>query len=112
MTQNIHKESVVSERNSSKGVGGLARNPSLTAGLAYFASVFAIGFVLGLIRIPFLVPLFGDITAVLIELPIILRQPANKNVPTNPLLGGTVGSRGRSLLITMPKLDWKLIYLA
>jgi len=32
-----------------------------------------------------------------------LRQPANKKVPTNPLLGGTVGSRGSSLLTAMPK---------
>jgi hypothetical protein len=95
LTQNIHKESVGSERNSSKGVGGLAGNPSLTAGLAYFAIVFAIGFVLGLIRIPFLVPLFGDITAVLIELPAILtlawlvcrKLVSSMNVPL------TIGSR-------------------
>ena len=40
------------------------------------------------------------------------RQPANKNVPTNPLLGGTVGSRGSSLMTATPKGDLTLIYLA
>ena len=41
-----------------------------------------------------------------------VRQPANKNVPTNPLLGGTVGSRGSSLMTATPKGDLTLIYLA
>ena len=41
-----------------------------------------------------------------------VRQPANKNVPTNPLLGGTVGSRGSFLLAAMPKGDLKLRYFA
>ena len=39
-------------------------------------------------------------------------QPANKNVPTNPLLGGTVGSRGSSLMAGTPKGDLTLSYLA
>ena len=39
-------------------------------------------------------------------------QPTNKNVPTNPLLGGTVGSRGSFLLAAMPKGDLKLSYFA
>ncbi len=42
----------------------------------------------------------------------VVRQPANKNVPTNPLLGGTVGSRGSSLMTATPKGDLTLIYLA
>lgn len=95
MTQHINKESDGSDRQSSKGVAGLAKNPSLTAGLAYFAIVFAIAFVLGLIRVPFLVPLIGDLTAVLIELPIILtlawlicrKLVSSLNVPQ------TIGSR-------------------
>ena len=40
------------------------------------------------------------------------RQPANKNVPTNPLLGGTVGSRGSFLMAATPKVDLTLSYLA
>ncbi len=72
MTQNFNEESDVSDRQSSKRVAGSARKRSLTAGLAYFVIVFVIGFVLGLIRVLFLFPLFGDLTAVLIELPIIL----------------------------------------
>lgn len=49
-----------------------AEGSAVKAGLVYFVSVFAIGFILGMIRIPFLAPLFGDLNAVLIELPIIL----------------------------------------
>ena len=43
---------------------------------------------------------------------VLVRQPANKKVPTNPPLGGTVGSRGSSLLTAMPKGDLKLSYFA
>lgn len=45
---------------------------SLRAGVAYFALVFAIGFVLGAIRVTVVIPRFGDTNAVLIELPIML----------------------------------------
>lgn len=45
---------------------------SLRAGVAYFALVFAIGFVLGAIRVAVVIPRFGDTNAVLIELPIML----------------------------------------
>ena len=45
---------------------------SLKAGLAYFGLVFGIGFVLGTIRALILAPKFGELVAVLIELPIIL----------------------------------------
>ena len=43
--------------------------------------------------------------------PCALTQPANKNVPTNPRLGGTVGSRGSSLMAATPKGDLTLSYL-
>ena len=41
------------------------------AGLAYFALVFATGFVLGSVRVPFLVPRLGVRTAELIEMPVM-----------------------------------------
>jgi len=45
---------------------------ALSAGLVYFAIVFAIGFVLGTIRTVWLTPHIGVFGAVLIELPVIL----------------------------------------
>ncbi|MEE2567134.1 hypothetical protein [Hyphobacterium marinum] len=45
---------------------------ALLAGTAYFAMVFAAGFVLGAIRTLILAPRVGDLAAVLIELPAIL----------------------------------------
>lgn len=49
-----------------------AMSRSLRAGALYFAIVFAIGFVLGTIRVLAIVPTAGDVVAVLIELPILL----------------------------------------
>jgi hypothetical protein len=45
---------------------------SIIAGLAYFALVFAAGFVLGVMRTGLVAPLLGDTLAVALELPIIL----------------------------------------
>jgi hypothetical protein len=42
------------------------------AGAAYFALVFGAGFALGLIRIPLLVPRFGERVAELMEAPVML----------------------------------------
>lgn len=42
---------------------------TIKAGIAYFALVFAAGFVMGSIRVPFLVPRLGERVAELIETP-------------------------------------------
>lgn len=44
----------------------------LRAALAYFAAIFALGFVLGAIRVTWLVPSLGELAAVAIELPVML----------------------------------------
>ena len=44
----------------------------LKTSLLYFAAVFGIGFALGAIRVPFLVPLLGTRDAELLELPVML----------------------------------------
>lgn len=43
----------------------------INAGLAYFALAFGAGFLLGMIRVPFLVPRLGERVAELIEMPIM-----------------------------------------
>ena len=45
---------------------------TLSAGLSYFALVFGAGFVLGAVRVPFLVPRLGIRTAELLEAPVML----------------------------------------
>jgi len=45
---------------------------ALRAGLLYALAVFALGFVLGTVRVLFLAPRFGETAAVLAELPIML----------------------------------------
>jgi len=44
---------------------------SITAGLAYFALVFGAGFVLGALRVSFLVPRLGERAAELVEMPVM-----------------------------------------
>jgi hypothetical protein len=46
-----------------------ARTAALRASAAYFGIVFSVGFLLGSIRVPFLVPRLGERTAELIEMP-------------------------------------------
>lgn len=45
---------------------------AVAAGLAYFGIIFALGFVLGVLRTLFVLPLVGEMAAIIIELPIIL----------------------------------------
>lgn len=45
---------------------------SHTAGLVYGAGVFALGFLLGIVRLTLLDPLLGEIGAVAVEVPLIL----------------------------------------
>lgn len=45
---------------------------ALTAGIIYFTSIFAVGFVLGTLRTLWIAPAVGNLWGVLIELPIIL----------------------------------------
>jgi hypothetical protein len=47
------------------------RQPWL-AGAAYFGAVFALGFLLGVLRVGLLAPRLGELLAVLVELPLIL----------------------------------------
>lgn len=48
-----------------------AVGPIARAGLAYFALVFGAGFLLGMVRVPFLVPRLGERVAELVEMPVM-----------------------------------------
>lgn len=47
-------------------------SPVLRAALTYFGIVFGVGFLLGSVRVPFLVPRFGERVAELAEMPLML----------------------------------------
>jgi hypothetical protein len=71
------------------------------AGLAYFATVFAVGFALGTLRVLVVVPRVGEMAGLLIELPImllvswvvcgwLLKRFSVQNKPSRGLLMGAV----------------------
>jgi hypothetical protein len=45
---------------------------SIRAGIAYFAAVFAMGFLLGVLRVFYVLPWIGETRAVMLELPVML----------------------------------------
>lgn len=45
---------------------------ALIAGAAYFLMLFALGFVLGTIRVIFVTPIFGELAATMAEVPVML----------------------------------------
>ena len=79
----------------------------IRAGVAYFACVFGAGFILGSIRVPFLVPRFGERIAELIETPfmfvvvlIAARYISNRHaLPPHPFIRLGVGFVGLGLLL-------------
>lgn len=79
-----------------------------TAGLIYFAAVFAAGFVLGTGRVLVLVPVLGESSAVLVELPVMLylswvatqRISRGFNVPEDLTSRGLMGGIAFTLLMT------------
>jgi hypothetical protein len=80
---------------------------TIKAGMTYFALVFGAGFVLGSIRVPFLVPRLGERTAELIEMPFMLvvvlvsaRFITNRfNLPANVLARMGAGFLALALLV-------------
>lgn len=74
-----------------------------SAGLAYWAVVFALGFVLGTIRVLWLAPLVGLIPATALELPVMLAG----ETPGEWLAGlrqphAALGLAGQIVFVAMP----------
>lgn len=80
---------------------------AVRAGLLYFAGVFAVGFLLGGIRMMLLVPTVGELLAVLIELPVILaaswllcgRAVIRLQVSADPRARGIMGATALGMLL-------------
>ena len=80
---------------------------ALKAGTAYFAIVYAVGFLLGTVRVLLLSPLVGETAAVLLETPVMLliswiaaRWSAETfSVPAKLLPRGVMGVLAFALLI-------------
>ena len=80
---------------------------ALVAGVLYFATVFVIGFLLGILRVLVLTPIFGEITATILEMPIILgaswivcrRLVQGLQVPKTTITRWTMGGIAFGLLM-------------
>jgi hypothetical protein len=91
--------------------------PALAAGAAYFALIFTLGFVLGTVRVLVLAPRLGELTVVLLELPVMLaaswiacdRLIARFGVPTGTGHRFAMGAAAFGLLIAA---EWLLGHLA
>lgn len=81
--------------------------PLLLAAAAYTATVFAAGFVLGAIRVFLLAPQVGALTAVLLELPLILA--VSWAAAGRVLLRWPVASGGAPALLAMGALALALL---
>jgi len=75
---------------------------TIQAGIAYFAVVLSVGFLLGVVRVPFLVPRIGERWAELAEMPImgtviylaagvVLRRFPEVRSPSRSLIAGILG---------------------
>lgn len=79
----------------------------LKVGLIYFAIVFGVGFLLGLLRVPFVVPLVGQRTAELIEMPFMFAAiffsarwiVRRYHLRGRPLLSLSIGMVAASILL-------------
>jgi len=60
------------ERGTDAGGADLMTRRTLAAAVSYFAIVFSVAFVLGVVRTLFVAPQFGDVVAVMMEVPLIL----------------------------------------
>ncbi len=93
-------------RGSSRPLGPMSEHPAahqrgrqlLLAAAAYFGIVFAVGFVLGSVRVPFFVPRFGERMAELAEMPFMLVAVV--------LAAGHIVRRHGS---TVPSLGWFVV---
>lgn len=78
---------------------------ALQAGLLYFVAVFAVGFVLGVLRTFALVPWVGSTPAVMIELPVILgvawwiSARILRRMPLKPSRASIMGATAFALLM-------------
>lgn len=92
----------------SRRVGHLTWIKSAIAGLAYFALVFALGVVLGTVRVLLLLPRIGEVPAVLLEVPVMLAfswwacalLARRLDVPATPTARLVMGALAFALLMT------------
>tara|TARA_R110000868_G_scaffold58025_6_gene178993 strand:+ start:9832 stop:10242 length:411 start_codon:yes stop_codon:yes gene_type:complete len=85
----------------------------IKAALVYFFAVFAAGFLLGTVRVLFLVPKLGELPAVLLEIPLILTISwfVCRMVTTRVPVGEGIGARlamGANAFVLLMVVEWAL----